>query len=522
MSDLYKILDIGEVTDVGLKRQRNEDSFRVFVPPLDKKESQLGAFFLVADGMGGLGGGDVASKAAIDELIRSYYRPVRPGRDLTDHLLDSLENSNIFVREQATQVGLPRIGSTAAGLILQPNGEATIFNVGDCRVYRIRDGNIERISRDQSVMERQIESGLITEEAARASRNSMVTAFLGQPIPIQPVIINDKAQPNDIYVICSDGMWGLVETPEILRIVKDVPARTAVQKLKDLSLQRGGNDNITTIVVRLGKPPLSVSTFIPIVALAMLAVVIVGVLALTRSNPGTAANATTATTVGATAAVTNVQAAGGSPTAVTPSVVASAQSAGTQAATPQAAATQTKPPTATGTSTATPTVPTSTSTSTNTPSATITKSPTASPSPSGTATGTATASPTGTNTGTYTATATVPTNTPTLTATNTLTATSTFTKEPTSTPTVSSLVIVTSTVTNTFTPTNTLSPTNTVTPSPSRTPTNTPTSTLTRTLTATAITPVAGTPGPQAGFTPTPVPAATDLFNLLTPTPKPF
>jgi len=436
MSDLYSVLDIGEVTDVGLKRQRNEDSFRVFVPPLNVKESALGAFFLVADGMGGLGGGDVASKAAIDELIRGYYQPLRPGRELTDHLLDALEYSNIFVREQAISVGLPRIGSTAAGLILRPDGEVIIFNVGDCRVYRVRDGKIERLSRDQSVMERQIESGLVTEEAARASRNSMVTAFLGQPIPIQPVMLRERAKPNDIYIICSDGLWGLVETPEIKDYVQNTSAARAVKRLKDLALQRGGNDNITAIVVRMGKPPASMRGLLPLLGAGLIIILVAALLIALSGKQGGSGTAT----------ATSQSAVINGPT----------DSPAVQVSLTNTAAMFEKLPTSTPTATRTPTA-------TMTPSATYTFTNTFTSTPSSTATYTFTPTSTATNTSTATATLTftnTASNTPTTTASSTVTATPiTPTLTPSLTPTSSPTATATSTLTATATATLTLTPT---------------------------------------------------------------
>src|SRR5512135_270554 len=167
--DVYSALDLAALTDVGKKRQRNEDAYKMLIPPLDSGQAAYGAVFIVADGMGGLGGGDVASKAAIAALMRHYYAPSNTEKDLVARLQAALESANAFVRDQAGRVNLPRIGSTAAGIILRPDGEAVIFNVGDCRVYRVRKGKIERVSRDQSVMERQVESGLMTEEVAKAT-----------------------------------------------------------------------------------------------------------------------------------------------------------------------------------------------------------------------------------------------------------------------------------------------------------------------------------------------------------------
>lgn len=178
-------LDLAELTDRGKKRTRNEDACRMLLPTPNAPERHAGALWVVADGMGGLGGGDHASQAAIDELVRAYYGQSQYGGDTVSRLEVALEAANRFVREQSAQVGLSRIGSTVAGVVLEENGTATIFNVGDCRVYHIRGDTIQRVSKDQSVMERQIDAGA-SEEVVKASRNSMVTAFLGQPSRFKP------------------------------------------------------------------------------------------------------------------------------------------------------------------------------------------------------------------------------------------------------------------------------------------------------------------------------------------------
>jgi serine/threonine protein phosphatase PrpC len=284
MADSFlNTLDLAELTDRGSKRSRNEDACRMLVPAADAPERTAGALWIVADGMGGLGGGDRASQAAIDEIVRAYYGQSKYGGSVVSRLEVALEAANRFVREQSAQIGLSRIGSTAAGVVLEENGVATVFNVGDCRVYHVRGDYIQRVSKDQSVMERQIDAGA-SEEAVRASRNSMVTAFLGQPIPMQANIAQLKVAPNDVLVICSDGLWSLVEPHEILSIVKKNPAAKAVRLLVDLALRRGGNDNITVIVARIGKPPAAgkVGCVVPLALAILFALVGLGAATLFR------------------------------------------------------------------------------------------------------------------------------------------------------------------------------------------------------------------------------------------------
>ena len=267
MAGLFlKTLDVAERTDVGLVRKRNEDASKMLIPPPGSPEEAWGALFMVIDGMGGLGGGDVASKYAVQEIAHHYYTD--SGVDETQtyepltRLHKALQAASDMVRDQAPLLGLPRIGATAAGVVISTSGKVLVFNVGDCRVYRLREGNIERMSRDQSVMERQIEAGIVPEFSAQAARSSMVTAFLGQPIPLEPNFLQEQAQPDDIYIVCCDGLWSLVDPDEIARIVKNAPAEAATRKLIKLALKRGGHDNVTVIVVRLGKAPSRLGGFL--------------------------------------------------------------------------------------------------------------------------------------------------------------------------------------------------------------------------------------------------------------------
>ncbi len=272
-------LDVAELTDVGLRRQRNEDTSRVLVSPNR-------ALFMVVDGMGGLGGGDVASQYAVDEIFDHYFAESTLEQETAARLRAALQSASNYVSEQAPRLGLARIGATAAGVSLNTAGEVTVFNVGDCRVYRIRGERIERVSRDQSVMERQIESGMSTEEAAKETRNSMVTGFLGQPIPLSPEVFQDQAEKNDVYIVCSDGLWSVVDSAEIYKAVQGNPAKVAVKELIKLALKRGGPDNVTAVVVRLGRAPGRIRSVLMFVAIMLIfaALLALGIIVLIPPN----------------------------------------------------------------------------------------------------------------------------------------------------------------------------------------------------------------------------------------------
>ena len=249
-----KTLDAAELTNVGLVRERNEDTSKILIPTPDLDQVALGALFMVVDGMGGLGGGDVASRYAVAEIARHYYTDESEETDPKTRLQSALQSASDVVSEQAPRIGRPRIGATAAGIVIGPSGDLVVFNVGDCRVYRVRQGQIERVSHDQSVMEREIQAaGISPERAAQVTRSSLVTAFIGQPVPLKANMVEDKAQRGDVYVMCSDGVWSLVAAKEFLAAVQGHSPQAAAKQLINTVLKRGAPDNATVVVVRVGK-----------------------------------------------------------------------------------------------------------------------------------------------------------------------------------------------------------------------------------------------------------------------------
>ncbi len=423
MAEHLPPMDVAGLTDAGLKRSRNEDSFTVLVPRPDSEQERGGAVFIVADGMGGMGGGDVASQAAIAEFTRVYYAPDAAAADPLARLQSALAPANPHVREQAQTVGLARIGATAAGLAILPSGTALIFNVGDSRVYHIRGSYVELLSRDQSVLAHQLEQGLITHEEARRSRNVNVTAFIGQPTTIQPNYNQIEPQQGDVFILCSDGLWDLVETHEILDAIRNSPAKSAARKLVALARRRGAPDNVTVIIVRLGSAPRSRSLLGLGVLALLIALLILGALALWNRNPAApptqtalaAAEETDAVLVAVSVATEEM-----SPTGASVVSVLSETPLPTETRRPTATRTPTPRPSLTATVQAVvaPTKPTSTLVA-RASTATATRMPTLSPTP----TLTRTPRPTPTPSPTVTATE-RPTSTPSLTPRPTASATS--------------------------------------------------------------------------------------------------
>ncbi len=432
MSNILSDLDYAGLTDIGLERPRNEDYLTILVPPDGAPQFAAGALFIVADGMGGFGGGEVASRSATEELVRRFYAPERAGEDRVTRLQSAVEAANVYVRNRAGEIGLPVIGSTLAGVAVDATGEAIVFNVGDSRVYRLRGSAIERLSRDQSVMEDLRASGRASEDDERSDNN--LTAFVGQSTLLTAVVRRVTLQKGDILILCTDGVWEKLENAQLVDAVKDVGAKTAAQRLISRARQskRGGkSDNLTALVIRYGAPARSRRFWAAAVVVGLVVVILAGIL-LTRFSAAENAATPTPTTEAA-------------PTEIIATLTAlpTAAEAETSAVSIMLEPTETDTPSPTSTPTATFTP---TSTATPSPIASLTAAPTLPPSETAAPAIRATLPPTATFTSTAipaTLTATpspspTPSPIPVVLSTNTLAATATAlpTVTPSLTPTM--------------------------------------------------------------------------------------
>ncbi len=384
-------LDSAGRTDTGLKRKKNEDAFRILIPPSQVDQAAQGALFLVTDGIGGMGGGDVASQATIEELIRSYYASEATPSSANQRIQTALENANAFVREQARHLGLPRIGAALVGMVLTPSGMAMIFNVGDCRLYRIRQGVIKQLSRDQSIMAEQMAQGGLSEAEALVNRNMNLTAFIGQPVPLEVSPVEVPVQAGDTFILCSDGLWSLVPPDEICRITLSASADSATASLIRIGRERGAPDNLTAVIVRV-KPASRFRWWQVLVGLVALILVGVSAFAL-LNNASRPAASPTLTQERRTATLTRTP----DDTQAAPLVeVLASQTplpSATRSLTYTPSPTSTRTPTATASRTSVQTM-TAMPSPTQTPSPSRTPTPTMTTTPSATVTASATVEPT--------------------------------------------------------------------------------------------------------------------------------
>jgi protein phosphatase len=223
----------GAATSVGRVRQVNEDSY-LAVPPL----------FVVADGMGGHGAGNVASRIAVEDMAAcAALRPL-----FAEAVLTALEHANahIIERDEAN-----RMGTTAAGVaaLETVSGEhLMVFNIGDSRVYRLAGGRLEQLTVDHSQVQELVVAGVITREQARTHpRRNVVTRALGSDAGhpdhwLLPVISGER------YLICSDGLTGELSDQAIEPLLASGTPQQAAEALVEAANDAGGRDNVTAVV----------------------------------------------------------------------------------------------------------------------------------------------------------------------------------------------------------------------------------------------------------------------------------
>jgi protein phosphatase len=257
--NLAEVLQSASQTDPGRVRDHNEDCI--------ESRPDIGLFVL-ADGMGGYNAGEVASGMAtslIADGLQEAWQPKdveRMGREEAMALSEKLSkeqigraNSAIFTTSQ-NNPECAGMGTTLVVCLFYDNFVA-VAHIGDSRLYRLRGESMEQVTRDHSLLQEQLDSGLITPEEAKLSQNkNLVTRALGIDPMVEPEVHVYEAQPEDVYLLCSDGLSDMVEDEEIrltLIALKTNPT-ICVQQLVQAANDNGGRDNISAMFIRVAGP----------------------------------------------------------------------------------------------------------------------------------------------------------------------------------------------------------------------------------------------------------------------------
>lgn len=243
-------------TDLGLRRKNNEDSSTVYICSDYEEWRRRGHLFLIADGMGGHAVGELASRMAAETVPHSYLKSQEGDARTAIKLAVELANDAIFQRGSQNPDFL-NMGTTCSALTLTPKG-AIIAHVGDSRVYRIRRDRIDQLTFDHS-LEWELEHLHGQNGIDLSQHRNVITRSLG-PEPAVKVDIEGPypVLPGDTFLLCTDGLSNQVQDAEMAAIVRELSPKQAVQLLVHLANVRGGPDNSTVIVARVGELPKNV------------------------------------------------------------------------------------------------------------------------------------------------------------------------------------------------------------------------------------------------------------------------
>jgi serine/threonine protein phosphatase PrpC len=247
-------LEVAELTDVGRRRDSNEDSMTRLVPKDPKLMERKGAIFVVADGMGGHAAGEVASEIAVETIREEYYEAVSD--EVTEILTQAIKQANQVIYDRAIeQTARAGMGTTCVAVVIR-GAVAYIANVGDSRVYLIRDGQLRQVTNDHSWVAEQVRAGMLTDEQARThAHRNVITRALGTQPEVEADLFVEVLQDGDHLLLCSDGLSGPVSDEEINRIISSAPAQEAVRALIAQANEQGGPDNITALLVHVVEVP---------------------------------------------------------------------------------------------------------------------------------------------------------------------------------------------------------------------------------------------------------------------------
>src|SRR3954451_24043008 len=232
------VVETASLSDVGRQRQGNEDSFL-----------QQEHLFAVADGMGGARAGEVASKMAVDKLGESGPFDGSPEKHLAEVTREA--NREIYRMAQSDSA-LAGMGTTLTAALVTDR-EVAIGHVGDSRLYRFRDGHLERLTQDHSLVEEFVRKGKLTpEEAETHPQRSIITRALGPEPDVEVETYTHQGRDGDVYLLCSDGLTGMVPEKRIAEILGEAGSLDeAAHRLVEEANANGGKDNITVLLFRL-------------------------------------------------------------------------------------------------------------------------------------------------------------------------------------------------------------------------------------------------------------------------------
>jgi serine/threonine protein phosphatase PrpC len=239
---MRRVAELWSGTDTGLQRRANEDSLLVRSP-----------LFVVADGMGGAQAGEVASRVAVETFSSGLLAGSDPQESLARQVREANARINELSHQRSEHAGM---GTTITAVYVGER-DVAIAHVGDSRAYCLRDGELLRLTDDHSLVDELIKQGRLTpEEAEEHPQRSVITRALGPEPAVEVDVRSFRARPDDVYLICSDGLTTMVGEDRLGELLGSyTQLRDAGEALIDAANAAGGKDNITVVLLRLEEVP---------------------------------------------------------------------------------------------------------------------------------------------------------------------------------------------------------------------------------------------------------------------------
>lgn len=249
---------VGAASDKGPVRPGNQDAYLL---PTATAQLDLGAIYIVADGVGGQEHGADAAQLAVQVVHDAFYQARSQGHEVQVALEDALIHANQAIYEEAQRRG-GKMGCTLVAAV-QHEGQLFIAHVGDARAYLLQNGRLRRLTRDDTWVQRQVEAGVITpEQAAQHELRNVVTQVLGN----KPTVTVNLTQPrpfltSETLLLCSDGLYDVLAEKQLIQLLAAAPPPVAADNLVQAAADAGASDNITAVVVNGSQRP--VGTALP-------------------------------------------------------------------------------------------------------------------------------------------------------------------------------------------------------------------------------------------------------------------
>jgi len=246
-------LEFAQLSDCGQVRDHNEDYLGHIIPATPEEARRRGWLFALADGVGGQQKGEVASRSAVEKILAGF-RESSPGESFLDLLPRLIRAANEHVHETAAASGTGGAGmaTTLVACALRFD-RVVVAHVGDSRCYLVRRGHARALTRDHTFASEQVRLGLLSaKEAADVSSRHVLSRSLGGDLVVAAEISEHLLLPEDMLLLCSDGLHGSVEASEMAAVVsQQTDLRIAAQRLVAIANQRDGGDNISVQIIRI-------------------------------------------------------------------------------------------------------------------------------------------------------------------------------------------------------------------------------------------------------------------------------